>query len=179
MRPLSELKKLRTENAVLKTKLALCSGSSSPAEASTAGAENSEDLQAAKSKIAELTSRLQLLEDTLKKAQTPGETVPAGEMAKQTTPYFCTPEVSDHQAWRKESERKMRDKEHFGPDAMQGKWSGLSIPPTYWCDKLHNNLKPWVRPGITTDDVVVGIYTGESLFYSRASTTRDTWVGAS
>ena len=73
-------------------------------------------------------------------------------------------------------QRKIKDKEHFGGDGMQGKWTKLAITPTYWCDKLFNNVQPWVRPKITTDDVVVGIYTGESLFYSRAVTTRDTWL---
>jgi hypothetical protein len=129
----------------------------------------SEELLAAKREITELKKQV-------KKLNTPGETVKAGEMAKQKSPYFCTPGVSDHTAWVKEWTRKREAKEHFGADAFQGKWSKLTIPPTYWCDKLQNNLSPWVRPLITADDVVVGIYTGESLFYSRGSTTRDTWL---
>ncbi len=53
----------------------------------------------------------------------------------------------------------------------------VSVNPTYFCDKLHNNLKPWNFTGrYNTDDFVIGLFSGENIFYSRANTCRDTWL---
>ena len=57
----------------------------------------------------------------------------------------------------------------------QGHWK-QAVKPTYFCDKLHYNLDPWVKPKLKPEDLVVGIFTGETLFYGRTSAVRDTWL---
>jgi hypothetical protein len=177
LRPIAELKKCRANVVELKTRLEHCGADKKAMEA---GGEQSnaleEKLNAANREIQELRAQLETQGAAIAKTKEPVETISTNTLAKQQTPWFCTPEVSDNQAWRAEAAKKRETKEHFGPDGMQAKWYNLTINPTYWCNKLTNNLEPWTRPTITTDDVVVGIYTGESLFYSRAVTTRDTWL---
>jgi hypothetical protein len=49
--------------------------------------------------------------------------------------------------------------------------------PQWYCDKIATTLDPWIEPSGELDvaDVVVGVFSGESLFYSRASATSATW----
>ena len=52
--------------------------------------------------------------------------------------------------------------------------------PQWYCDKMHSNVDPWVAPrsGAPTDaDFALGIFSGESLIFSRATAVRDTWIG--
>ena len=105
-----------------------------------------------------------------------GRTIPAGSLTMQAQPYFCTPEVSDFEKWRERRLEMRKKKLHDGWDSRKGTWNNITVTPHWYCDKLTNNLDPWVKPGLTPNDVVVGLFTGESLFYGRASASRDTWL---
>ena len=82
---------------------------------------------------------------------------------------FCPPEISDQKAWVKKRKELMAAGQSY--DAGQSGNFGLPVVPTYWCDKLQNSITPWVKPKLSTDDLAVGIFTGESLFYGRAAAT--------
>jgi hypothetical protein len=105
-----------------------------------------------------------------------GPTIKVGKLRKQTKPYFCTPDISNSTAWVEKREAMMKANLFNGAE-RSGDW-GTEEPvvPTYWCNKLSNNIAPWVKPKLSTDDLVVGIFTGESLFHGRAAATRDTWL---
>jgi hypothetical protein len=117
-------------------------------------------------------------------ASAPTESITTNSLRKQTKPYFCPTgrvqseagrsEKDDMMAWKVQVKGLVDSKicERCG---SSGGWE-IPMTPDYWCDKLVNNIKPWVKPKLTTDDVAVGIFTGESLFYGRASATRDTWL---
>lgn len=48
--------------------------------------------------------------------------------------------------------------------------------PLHLClPRRHNNIEPWVPHTTQPEEVVIGIYSGEGLFYSRAAAVRDTW----
>jgi hypothetical protein len=98
----------------------------------------------------------------------------SAKLPKITEPYFCPKAVSDNSKWRKKRTEMVNAKQHGY--TSHGQWKGIEVPPTYFCDKLNNNLEPWVKPKLVAADLVVGIFTGESLFYSRAAATRDTWL---
>jgi hypothetical protein len=59
---------------------------------------------------------------------------------------------------------------HF--DTASGPYSAQ-----WFCDKIATTLDPWIEPSGALDvaDIIVGVYSGESLFYSRASATSATW----
>ena len=105
-----------------------------------------------------------------------GSTIEVGKLRKQTKPYFCPPEISNSTLWVKKRMAMMKANQFSGA-GQSGDW-GTEEPvvPTYWCNKLSNSIAPWVKPKLTTDDLVVGIFTGESLFHGRAAATRDTWL---
>lgn len=46
------------------------------------------------------------------------------------------------------------------------------------CDKIFKDVSPWKEPKTRRDDVVVGIYSGESLLHSRGAAVRDTWLAS-
>lgn len=91
-----------------------------------------------------------------------------------TVPYFCPPEVSDHTKWLEE---RVNINWTVGNKAWVADPYYASNNSKWFCDKLWNNLEPWVEPTkLTPDDFVIGIYTGESIFYSRSSIVVDTWL---
>lgn len=47
----------------------------------------------------------------------------------------------------------------------------------WYCDKIPQDDSAFVAPTrYTKDDLVVGIFTGESIVYSRAAAAQDTWM---
>jgi hypothetical protein len=48
----------------------------------------------------------------------------------------------------------------------------------WFCDKLATNLEPFVEPAgvVRPEHVAIGLFSGEQLFYTRASTTAATWL---
>jgi hypothetical protein len=104
------LKSLRSENAALKTKLKLCKGVDKAAGEAAGG-----ELAEAKKEIARLNSMLA-----------------GSSLAKQTTPYFCPPEISSNTDWAKLAAKKIKAKDYWGQGPSQGKWDQLEITPTYW-----------------------------------------------
>ena len=48
----------------------------------------------------------------------------------------------------------------------------------WYCDKLATNLAPWIEPNGKLDvaDVVIGVYSGEMLFHTRALASAATWM---
>jgi len=96
------------------------------------------------------------------------------KMEPVTVPYFCPPEVSDHEKWEK-VERPTIDF-RFGAQAMFSERYYASNKSHWFCDKLQNNIDPWVEPKLSPDDFVIGMYTGERIFYSRSSIVVDTWL---
>ena len=52
------------------------------------------------------------------------------------------------------------------------------VSAQWYCDKLATNLEPWIAASGQLDvaDVIVGVYTGESLFHTRAMTSAATWL---
>ncbi len=144
-------------------------------------------------KLAKAQSEVADLKAKLAAASAP--TLEAGKMIKREKPYFCPNGNADMPKWKKRLKELEKTCDMCG---SRGPPAG-PIAPTYWCDKLQNNIKPWVKPKLTTDDVAIGIFTGvcisaslvsplcacsvlallalgESLFYGRASATRDTWL---
>jgi hypothetical protein len=113
-----------------------------------------------------------------------------------TQSVFCPPEKSDVKAWQKKSNAPEPQKTHTSAGQKgrleipknarpQGRWMVNGIPMQYpedwFCDKMPVNLDPWEwdaqdpKTALTQDDVVLGVYTGEKLWYTRASAQRDTW----
>jgi len=96
------------------------------------------------------------------------------KMEPVTVPHFCPPEFSNHTKWEKETRPKINYL--WGGQAMfQDRY--LASNNSHWfCDKVQYNLDPWVEPKLSPDDFVIGIYTGERIFYSRSSVVVDTWL---
>ena len=145
--------------------------------------ESASDLQSDKARIAILEQQVKELQEkvaerdnTILSLKSP--TTSTQKLRTQTKPFFCPNGMpEDLEKWV--TERKALTKNSFDGDRYGNYGTTKSpwqIPPTYWCNKLQNNLKPWVKPKLSTDDLVVGVFTGESLFYGRASSTRDTWL---
>jgi hypothetical protein len=99
----------------------------------------------------------------------------APRLKPQLTSSFCPPEVSNNKKWRETRTKWFETQNWGGFGEGQGMWK-QDVLPTYFCDKLHYNLMPWVKPKLAPEDVVMGIFTGETLFYGRASAVRDTWL---
>jgi hypothetical protein len=93
----------------------------------------------------------------------------------QTKPSFCGPAVSDNEKWKAERADMLKRKQFGGSGEGQGHWK-KAVYPTYFCDKLHYNLDQWVKPKLHPKDLVIGVFTGETLFYGRTSALRDTWL---
>jgi len=115
-----------------------------------------------KTKIAELEAEIKILK---------AGTVP---MEPVLSPYFCPPEVSDHEKWVNEISRNLSYR--FTAQAMFTNRYEASNDPQWFCNKVQNNLEPWIEPKLTPDDFCIGIYTGERIFYSRSSIVVDTWL---
>jgi uncharacterized coiled-coil protein SlyX len=133
------------------------------------------------STIATLEQQLRECEKGVPAAATPMVT---GTLKTQTKPYFCPTgrvlsengkTTNDDMAKWHAQVKQLRESKVCRNCGSSGSWD-IPMTPDYWCDKLINNIKPWMKPKLTTDDVAVGIFTGESLFYGRASATRDTWL---
>ncbi|KAJ9465081.1 hypothetical protein DIPPA_26088 [Diplonema papillatum] len=100
---------------------------------------------------------------------------PKAGLAPVTESYLCPPAVSDHAAWR---ERLKTLNFNWAPAAQFNPPIPEALGPTWYCDKLYNDLSPY-RPlsGLYShQDLVVGLYSGESLLYSRAAICEDTWL---
>jgi hypothetical protein len=120
-----------------------------------------------------ISSKLAAALGEAKPASTPGRV-----LKQQTKPTFCTPEVSNNAKWRVTRTKMFSSGEGVGFGGFgegQGHWK-QDILPTYFCDKLHYNIEPWIKPKLAAEDVVMGIFTGESLFYGRTTAVRDTWL---
>ena len=50
------------------------------------------------------------------------------------------------------------------------------LRPTWYCDKLPWNLKPWVQPALAPEQVVIHIASGANIMHTRAVAARDTWL---
>lgn len=95
-----------------------------------------------------------------------------GCLPEVTESYFCPEHVSDFKRWvglvgspfyplvTKLSWWPLRGE--FDPNVVE-------IIPRWYCDKVKQSLAPLENnPGLTNDDIVIGVFTGERLFYSRA-----------
>ena len=94
-------------------------------------------------------------------------------------PYLCRPNVSDHAAWR---QRVGTIPAAYAPAARFQPPLPEALLPTWYCDKLANPTTPYALPQKGSGPqgaaaaFVVGLYSGESLLYSRASACADTWL---
>eukprot|EP00754_Rhynchopus_humris_P047666 Rhum_TRINITY_DN7243_c0_g1::Rhum_TRINITY_DN7243_c0_g1_i1::g.22273::m.22273 len=94
-------------------------------------------------------------------------------------PYLCRPNVSDHAAWR---QRVGAIPAAYAPAARFQPQLPEALLPTWYCDKLANPTTPYALPqkGSGPEGAaaafVVGLYSGESLLYTRASACADTWL---
>jgi len=95
------------------------------------------------------------------------------KMDRVKVPYFCPPEFSSRDKWYKERSNLSY---RFGAQAMFSDRYYAANRTHWFCSKIFNNLDPWVEPKLTTDDFVIGMYTGERIFYSRSSVVVDTWL---
>jgi hypothetical protein len=127
-----------------------------------------------KRKCAELKDELDQAKHETAAEDATGAKPPSGGLQKMTTPYFCPDEISDNNKYRA-FQRTLTPRTKMGGDE-RGEWLNISITPTYFCDKLKVNLRPYVKPKLKHEDLVVGLFTGDSLFYGRASANRDTWL---
>lgn len=51
------------------------------------------------------------------------------------------------------------------------------VPSNWICGKVLSNFTAWIEPKrYTRDDLAVGVYTGERVYYSRGAAARDTWL---
>jgi hypothetical protein len=98
---------------------------------------------------------------------------------------LCTRNISDVQVWKDAMSTLWffpnggHVRGELYPNASYAHFDTASGPygPQWYCDKIATSLEPWIEPSGELDvaDVVVGVFSGESLFYSRASATTATW----
>lgn len=120
----------------------------------------------------ELSSKIAKLKEDNEKVRSSNDKIIQMEPVK--VPYFCPPEVSNHNKWEKVERPNINYR--FGGQAMFQDRYYASNKSHWFCDKLQNNLDPWVEPKLSPDDFVIGMYTGERIFYSRSSVVVDTWL---
>ena len=97
-----------------------------------------------------------------------------------TTPYFCPPHLSNFTHWR-----GAFDELKAGGHVKESGSTEFHIPklPTFFCDKVASSVQPFkAAVHYTADDIAVGVFSGEQLFWGQAAAISDTWlarVGAS
>lgn len=52
------------------------------------------------------------------------------------------------------------------------------VSSQWYCDKFHVDLSPFVEPSGELDvaDIIIGVFSGEQLFHTRALTSAATWM---
>jgi hypothetical protein len=87
--------------------------------------------------------------------------------------WFCPKDEWDPETWAKEYTDDIAD-----ATSCQGPMTcPLQTDRRYYCDKFPQDSRPFVPPTrYTKNDLVVGIYTGESVVYSRGMAVMDTWL---
>ncbi|KAK3233106.1 hypothetical protein CYMTET_56576 [Cymbomonas tetramitiformis] len=100
------------------------------------------------------------------------DAVPIGQQGNES--WFCPQQAFDTKRW-------LAKRKHvpFNFDGCPGSTvpETLNVPPTWFCDKLPQDVSPWQAPTrYTSKDMAVGVYTGESIVYSRGLAIQDTWL---
>lgn len=98
---------------------------------------------------------------------------------KQVNSWFCPADSYSTTAWKKKRRFVGTKKERSKAGGIcQGKYAHENKGDRRWfCDKLGMDDSPFVAPiRYTKDDLVVGIFTGETIVYSRGLSVQDTWL---
>eukprot|EP01065_Artemidia_motanka_P001607 TRINITY_DN10739_c0_g1_i3.p1 TRINITY_DN10739_c0_g1~~TRINITY_DN10739_c0_g1_i3.p1 ORF type:complete len:1120 (+),score=211.36 TRINITY_DN10739_c0_g1_i3:60-3419(+) len=101
-----------------------------------------------------------------------------GSIPQIGEPYFCPRQISDARLWR--AEIRQHEASRRCTICGHGLFEPIFPPtlqPRWMCNKLNNTVRPITQwPIHSTEDVIVGLYSGESISYSRASACSDSWL---
>eukprot|EP01062_Namystynia_karyoxenos_P062486 TRINITY_DN55375_c0_g1_i1.p1 TRINITY_DN55375_c0_g1~~TRINITY_DN55375_c0_g1_i1.p1 ORF type:complete len:1124 (+),score=189.98 TRINITY_DN55375_c0_g1_i1:73-3444(+) len=153
-------------------------------EAAPAGAtpapqrESAQELRAARGRPA-ATSCVRCDEGDLPRVSNrTGRGTCTGRVPPISSPYFCTSNVSDHARWRRDVREHQRTKRcSICGHALYEPLFAPTMEPHWFCSKIKNTVEPLPpEPRYRPEDVVVGLYSGEGIVYTRGSACADTWL---